>query len=187
MTLSYENRVSLAANVTTGAYYLTTNELRIGLVDSDGEAALAPPVGTEISIAYRDPFNSANTKTITVTFASADPDSIIIMFTVMGSQPAPGIGNDDTGLTYSVTTPEVSVTHQFWARRNDFNARDFVQSGQAGLVTINDSVYVVRHNPIWAAGVSFTDEEGNGRTIQGVSQYSGRADYLELLARRVGA
>ena len=186
MTLRYDTRVSSAAEVVAGSYYLATNELRIAHLDADGVSAAEPPVGTEIVLEYRNPFNSPSDKTITVVTVTTEAEGIDITFSLVGSQPAPDTTMDDLAVTYSVTTPEVSVTTKYWARRYDFSARDFVQSGNAGLVTINDSRYVVRRNPVWVEGVGLDDEAGNHGTVQGVSEYAGRADYLELLARRVG-
>ena len=74
-----------------------------------------------------------------------------------------------------------------WAARRDFSARDFVQSGNLGLITVSDSRFIVRAlGPDWVEGDVFHDENGIRRTVQGVSNYGARGRYLEVLGRRLG-
>ena len=83
--------------------------------------------------------------------------------------------------------PGAETALRVWARREDFRARDFVRSADFGLVTVQDSRYRVRYDPVnpWAEGDTFTDEEGVTRRVEGVGRL-GRNDFLELLARRIG-
>ena len=171
VSLRYADKVA-EADVTTGAYFHDDGELVIGLVDSDGVTANVPPVGTQIALAYRNDFNQSDSAVVTVVTATASAVSITIVYDIVGAYPNVGFISQMT-LTYSVTTPEVNVTTTYWARRNDFQARDFVASGNAGLLAISDSRYIVRRNPVWVEGAAFTDERSNGRTVQGVSEYSG--------------
>ena len=85
MTLRYDTRVSSAAEVVAGSYYLATNELRIAHLDADGVSAAEPPVGTEIVLEYRNPFNSPSDKTITVVTVTTEADGIDITFSLVGS------------------------------------------------------------------------------------------------------
>ena len=71
-----------------------------------------------------------------------------------------------------------------WASRLDFPARDILSSIQSSLVPIKDSRYTVRESGLWAVGSKFTDEQGEIRTVRGISKL-GRG-FLELLARDVG-
>ena len=90
-------------------------------------------------------------------------------------------------LVYSVTTPEIDTVYTYWARCNDFAAGDFVSSGNAGLVTVADSRYVVRRDPYWVEGVRFTDETGDTRTVQGVSEFRRNSDHsVDALVHRGG-
>ena len=74
-----------------------------------------------------------------------------------------------------------------WAARRDFSARDFVQSGNVGLITVEDSRFIVRAmGPPWVEGEAFNDDEGFRRTVQGVSNHGERGRYLEVLGRRLG-
>ena len=78
-----------------------------------------------------------------------------------------------------------TVDRKIWAGRRDFPAGDFVDSTTAGLVNIHDSRYIVRtESGQWKAGDTFTDESGDTRRIEGVSEIGRR--YLEILARRTG-
>ena len=86
------------------------------------------------------------------------------------------------GMGMSVTTTEQV---KIWAGRRDFSGRDFSQVVAGGLVTIRDTRYIVRsESGPWAAGDTFTDEDGVTLTVQGVQQI-GRA-YMELLVRSGG-
>ena len=82
--------------------------------------------------------------------------------------------------------PPTSETEvKVWAGRRDFSGRDFSQVVQGGLITIRDTRYIVRaESGPWAAGDTFTDENGVTLSLQGVEQI-GR-QYLELLARSGG-
>ena len=74
---------------------------------------------------------------------------------------------------------------KIWAGRRDFSGRDFSQVVEGSLVTIQDSRYIVRaESGPWAAGDTFTDEDGVTLVVQGVQQI-GR-QYLELLVRSGG-
>ena len=80
-------------------------------------------------------------------------------------------------------TSETGV--KLWAGRRDFSGRDFSQVVEGGLITIRDTRYIVRaESGPWAAGDTFTDEDGETLVVQGVQQI-GRG-YLELLARSGG-
>ena len=82
-------------------------------------------------------------------------------------------GGQDITVT---TTEEVKI----WAGR-----RDFSQVVQGSLITIRDTRYIVRaESGPWAAGDTFTDEDGVTLALQGVQQI-GR-QYLELLVRSLG-
>ena len=82
--------------------------------------------------------------------------------------------------------PPTSETEvKIWAGRRDFSGRDFSQVVQGGLISIRDTRYIVRaESGPWAAGDTFTDEDGATLALQGVEQI-GRA-YLELLVRSGG-
>ena len=82
--------------------------------------------------------------------------------------------------------PPTSETEvKVWAQRKDFSGRDFSQVVQGSLITIRDTRYIVRsESGPWSPGDTFTDEDGNMLTVQGVEQI-GRG-YLELLARSGG-
>ena len=82
--------------------------------------------------------------------------------------------------------PPTSETEvKVWAQRKDFSGRDFSQVVQGSLITIRDTRYIVRaESGPWAAGDTFTDENGVTLSLQGVEQI-GR-QYLELLARSGG-
>ncbi len=78
------------------------------------------------------------------------------------------------------------VEEDVWAARLDFRSGDFVRAGTSGLVTVQDSRYIVRASSgPWKEGDGLVDDEGIQRRVQGVSRI-GRGRYLELLARRVG-
>ena len=82
--------------------------------------------------------------------------------------------------------PPTSETEvKVWAQRKDFSGRDSSQVVQGSLITIRDTRYIVRaESGPWAAGDTFTDENGVTLSLQGVEQI-GR-QYLELLARSGG-
>ena len=87
-------------------------------------------------------------------------------------------GGQDVEVT---TTEDVLI----WAQRRDFSWRDFSQLEQGSLLTIQDTRYVVRaESGPWAAGDTFTNEDGVTLHVQGVQQL-GR-QYLELLSRSGG-
>ena len=86
------------------------------------------------------------------------------------------------GMDIEVTTTE---DVKLWAGRRDFSGRDFSQVVQGSLITLRDTRYIVRaESGPWAAMDTFTDENGETLTVQGVEQI-GRG-YLELLARSGG-
>ena len=73
-----------------------------------------------------------------------------------------------------------------WHRRTDFEARDFVQTTDAGLVTVKDTRLLVRASTgPWVEGDVITDDRGETRTIEGVSEVGTRGRYLESLARLI--
>ena len=82
--------------------------------------------------------------------------------------------------------PPTSETEvKVWAGRRDFSGRDFSQVVEGSLITIRDTRYIVRaETGPWAAGDTFTDENGMTLSVQGVQQI-GR-QYLELLVRSGG-
>ncbi len=97
---------------------------------------------------------------------------------VMG--PSPGLNPLGQPLP---PTSETGV--KLWAGRRDFSGRDFSQVVEGGLITIRDTRYIVRsESGPWAAGDTFTDEDGETLVVQGVQQIGRR--YLELLARSGG-
>ena len=83
------------------------------------------------------------------------------------------------------SSTETTETVEYWARREDFPAADFTSSTDTSRITVLDSRYVVRSSPVWKTTEFFTDEDGNRRRIDGISQL-GRRKYLELFARRIG-
>ena len=93
----------------------------------------------------------------------------------------------DIDVTLDVGSDATETTIEYWARREDFPAGDFVTAGREGIGPINvtDARYIVRPSESWTTDAEFTDEQGNRRTVEGVSQL-GRGEYLELLARRIG-
>ena len=73
-----------------------------------------------------------------------------------------------------------------WHRRTDLEARDFVQTTDAGLVTVKDTRLLVRASTgPWVEGDVITDDRGETRTIEGVSEVGTRGLYLESLARLI--
>ena len=100
--------------------------------------------------------------------------------------PAASPGNDPWG--NSIPPDEADATRLIvWAARRDFSARDFIQVGNVGLVTVADSRFIVRDlGPPWSEGDQFTDDEGFRRTVRGVSNHGERGRYLEVLGRRLG-
>ena len=123
----------------------------------------------------RNPFNTPITGTGRLTF----PDGVVDGALLTGELLL------DFGQTTSTTPAPVDTLVTLWAARRDFPARDLIAASAAGLITIKDTRYLVRReNQEWAAGDTFTDEEGTGRTVQGVSQVLGRR-FLELLGRSI--
>ena len=87
----------------------------------------------------------------------------------------------------SWTTQPESQKRLDESARRDFGARDFVESGNLGLITVADSRFIVREMGMaWVEGDAFYDDDGLYRTVQGVSKYGARGRYLELLGRRLG-
>ena len=120
-------------------------------------------------------------RTLTVVSTAVTPFHLTITFTIEGGQPA--IGSGDVTLVYSVTTPEIDTVYTYWARRNDFAAGDFVSSGNAGLVTVADSRYVIRRDPYWVEGDRRNRIRPDSPRGVGVRRNS---DHLEPLSRRIG-
>lgn len=78
------------------------------------------------------------------------------------------------------------VTEVIWAARRDYAGRDFLRSsGPGGIVTLDDRAYTIRQSswPDVATTDTFTDDDGNRRTVQSVAEVGGRGRYFELLAR----
>lgn len=182
----YGDKADDADSVGVGEYFLTTDALSIGLIDSDGETLVAPMVGVELMLEYRNSFNQPDSKTVTIVSTMQHATRLDIVFSVVGSQPRPGFSSG-LSVLYSTVGESVTTTRKLWAAQSDFPARDLINAGSGGLVVIGDSRYVVRRDPIWITGALFTDEAGASRKVQGTSQFPGRQDYLEVLARRVGA
>lgn len=87
-----------------------------------------------------------------------------------------------SGMDIEVTTTEDVL---IWAGRRDFSGRDFSQVVAGSLISIQDTRYIVRaESGPWAALDTFTNEDGELLSVQGVQQI-GR-QYLELLARSGG-
>ena len=161
-------------------------ELAIGLNDSNGLSfpdLTTPTSGVEVA------FDGAAATTLTITdmgFLRNPFGQILgIQLTFDGPLPAAGAMLTimiPTGGTQTVTQ---TVQRPVWAQRRDFSGRDFSQVVQGGLITIRDTRYIVRtESGPWAAGDTFTDEDGETLSVQGVQQI-GRG-YLELLARSGG-
>ena len=163
-----------------GATTISGQTLTLPLTDEDGATVTPPAVGAVLNLDGRNSFNSPASAMITVAALTVDTE---IEITFTGS-----IGTIASGRSLTVgymVQPEVISTVKVWAGRRDFPAGDFVDSTTSGLVNINDSRYIVRaESGPWAAGDRLTDDDGNARTVQGVSQLDRR--FLEILARRTG-
>ena len=100
--------------------------------------------------------------------------------------PAPSPGDDPRGDPIPPDEDDATLL-KVWAARRDFAARDFVQAGNLGLITVADSRFIVRAlGPAWNEGDVFQDDDGIRRTVQGVSNHGERGWYLEVLGRRLG-
>ena len=100
--------------------------------------------------------------------------------------PAASPGNDPWGNSIPPDEDDAKKL-PVWATRRDFSARDFVEAGNLGLITVSDSRFIVRAlGPPWSEGDQFTDDEGFRRTVRGVSNHGDRGRYLEVLGRRLG-
>ena len=181
MSLGYAVKAASADVATDGHYFPATNVLTLCLVDSDGATAPIPPVGTEIALGYCNPWGAISSDTLTVVSTAVMPFHLTITFTIEGGQPA--ISSGDVTLVYFVTTPEIDTVYTYWARRNDFAAGDFVSSGNAGLVTVADSRYVIRRDPYWVEGDRRNRIHPDSARGVGVRRNS---DHLERLSRRIG-
>ena len=99
--------------------------------------------------------------------------------------PAASPGNDPWGNSIPPDEDDAKKL-PVWAARRDFSPRDFVEAGDLGLVTVADTRFVVRAlGPAWIEGDQFTDDEGQLRTVRGVSNYGARGRYLEVVGRRI--
>ena len=161
-------------------------ELAIGLNDSNGVSfpdLTTPTSGVEVS------WDGAAVTTLTVTVFGilSNPFGLPlgILLTFDGVLPAAGTALSlmvPSGGTQTVTQ---TVTQTIWAQRKDFSGRDFSQVVQGGIISVRDTRYVVRsESGPWADGDTFTDEDGETLTVQGVQQI-GRA-FVELLVRSGG-
>ena len=83
------------------------------------------------------------------------------------------------------TTGAPTTTVSYFARREDFDAGDFLRVDDNATVVITDVKFTVRWDTAWREGVEFIDDYGERRRIVGVSEI-GRRRYQQLLARAVG-
>ena len=160
-----DTQLVLSPNPTTGGDFPSDLEAPVSSVEVsfDGGAATVLTI-TAIAIG-RHPFTNQPT-VYTLDFDGDLPASgDVLKVRIPGGQE----------MTVT-TTEEVKI----WAGR-----RDFSQVVQGGLITIRDTRHIVRaESGPWAAGDTFTDEDGVTLALQGVEQI-GRA-YLELLVRSGG-
>ena len=100
--------------------------------------------------------------------------------------PAESQGEDPWGNPIPPNEDDATLL-KVWAARRDFTARDFVQAGSFGLITVSDSRFIIRALGVaWVEGEVFLDDEGFRRTVRGVSNHGERGRYLEVLGRRLG-
>ena len=72
-----------------------------------------------------------------------------------------------------------------WASFRPFTARQQLQLGDAGLITLADARFVVRASSgVWMTKETLTFQ-GSNWTVQGVTELQGRDRYLEIVARRI--
>ena len=96
---------------------------------------------------------------------------------------------DDTKVSLQLPIHSTGTSERVvnvWHRRTDFEARDFAQTTDAGLVTVKDTRLLVRApTGPWVEGDVITDDRGETRTIERVSEVGTRGRYLESLARLI--
>ena len=72
-----------------------------------------------------------------------------------------------------------------WASFRPFTARQQLQQGESGPITLADARFVVRASSgVWRTADTLTFQ-GSSWTVKGVSELLGRERYLELVARRI--
>ena len=165
-----DTQLSLALATTSGGAFPTDLVAPIAGVSVSWDGGAASTLGITAIDVIRDQLSFVPLG-VTLTFDGDLPASGTIL--ELG---IPGGGQMEVTITTEV---------KIWAHRRDFTGRDFTQVQQGGLITIRDTRYVVRaESGPWAAGDTFTDEDGVTLNVQGVQQI-GRS-YLELLARSGG-
>ena len=160
-----DTRLTLSLQTASGGTFPFDLEAPITGVSVSWDGAAASTLGIIALRIVRDVFSNRPLAAI-LDFDAALPASGTIL----------ELGIPGGGQMEVTTTTEVKI----WAGR-----RDYSQVVQGSLITIQDTRYVVRaESGPWAAGDTFTNEDGMTLNVQGVQQL-GR-QYLELLARSGG-
>ena len=114
------------------------------------------------------------------------PIPVSTILTFDGPLPAAGAALSIGIFTGGTQTVTATTERKEWAARRDFRARDLTQSITGGVITVEDTRFIVRAGgPPWDEGDSLIDDKGVARTVEGTAQI-GRGRFLELLARSIG-
>ena len=187
LNLRYATSIDSGEPTNAGEYrYVSFQNYHFAATDSDG---VMIPDGTTIQAASVIGYAAFSFSQFTDSIDASE----IVSFTKLASGVWELVIQFDTFLepdgeidvTLDVGAASTETTIEYWARREDFPAGDFTSATDTSRITVLDSRYVVRSSPVWKTTEFFTDEDGNMRRIDGISQI-GRNKYLELFARRIG-
>lgn len=185
VTLTYDGEV--VGSITAGTYRrVSDTELQIA---HEGANGVNIPTGTspqgvvltgghyDIYGAYR-PFTLEYQAADIAAFARVN--SRYWMLTLQGGAVLWDVPSALMGV--ALTSGATEVTVEYWARREDFSAEDFIHATDRSVLVTKDVRFTVRPHAAWQEGSYFTDDLGVRRRVEGVSQL-GRSRFIEVLGR----